>query len=451
MSFSSAVTVNGVSATPQDVLQFEASSLGTVTAGTFSMYFDGSDVGFNTTAETIDALALLSDGRLLMSTTGNPSVPGLSGGRAEDVLAFTASSLGDVTAGTWSMYFDGSVVGLGETRDENVDALDVAGENVYLSTRGNFTATGLAGAGRDVFTCVPVQPGAGTPCNYSPALYFEGSTWGLTTNSVDGFNILLTSPLPTGTPTLIPTNTPTATLTSTNTPGPSPTPTFTSTPTNTATATSTPTQTNTPGGLDIIFSDSFETGDLSGWSSSTTDGGDLSVSPSAALAGNQGLLATVDDNNPIYVVDDSPNAEPLYQARFSFDPNSIAMVAGNSHFILGGYSGASRVVLRIGFRFANGVYSLNAGILSDSSTWVNTNWFPISDAPHIIELDCLAASATGANNGSLAFWIDGTQLAAITGIDNDTWRTDRVEFGALSGMDSGTRGSYFFDAFESWR
>ena len=124
MSFGTNVTVNGITATPQDVLRFDATSLGSTTAGTFSMYFDGSDVGLSTTAEKIDSLSLLPDGRLLISTTGDPSVPGVAG-QDEDVLAFTPTSLGDVTSGTWSLYFDGSDVGLANTSGEDIDALDV--------------------------------------------------------------------------------------------------------------------------------------------------------------------------------------------------------------------------------------------------------------------------------------------------------------------------------------
>ena len=37
----------------------------------------------------------------------------------------------------------------------------------------------------------------------------------------------------------------------------------------------------------------------------------------------------------------------------------------------------------------------------------------------------------------------------VTGIDNDTMVVDRVRLGAVSGVDSGTRGTYYFDAFES--
>jgi hypothetical protein len=123
MAFGTNVTVNGIAATPQDVLRFDATSLGSTTAGAFSLYFNGSDVGFDSaTNEKIDSLSLLPDGRLLISTNGNPSVPGLTTGKDEDVLAFSPASLGDVTSGTWSLYFDGSDVGLSETSGEDIDA-----------------------------------------------------------------------------------------------------------------------------------------------------------------------------------------------------------------------------------------------------------------------------------------------------------------------------------------
>ena len=66
--------------TPQDVVRFDATSLGSTTTGAFSMYFDGSDVGLDTTAEKIDSVSLLPDGRVLISTTGNPAVAGVTGG-----------------------------------------------------------------------------------------------------------------------------------------------------------------------------------------------------------------------------------------------------------------------------------------------------------------------------------------------------------------------------------
>ena len=245
LAFGSSVTVGGVTYAPADILRFDATSLGATTAGTFSMYFNGVDVGLDTNAESIDALELLADGRLLISTTGNPTVPGLTGLADEDVLAFTPTTLGDTTSGTWALYFDGSDVGLADTSNEDIDALDVDPNGaIYLSTLGDFSVAGVAGFDEDVFVCSPTSLGNVTACNYSTALYFDGSTWGLSANDLDAFSILESGTFPTATPT----NTATATNTATNTPTPTntSTPTFTFTPTNTATDTPTPTNTSTP-------------------------------------------------------------------------------------------------------------------------------------------------------------------------------------------------------------
>src|SRR6185503_14919447 len=233
--------------------------------------------------------------------------------------------------------------------------------------------------------------------------------------------------------------------------GPGTTPTATFTPTNTSTPGPSPTPTNTPQVTDLIFADGFESGNLSAWTSNANDLGDLSVSSSAALVGTKGLQAVIDDINSIYVTDDTPNAEPRYRARFYFDPNSIVMGSGDTHFIFRGYSGTSTIVLRVQFRFSSGTYQLRAGLVGDGSTWANSSWLTISDAPHAIEMDWRAATGVGANNGSLTLWIDGTQQALLTGVDNDTRRIDRARLGAVSGIGTSTHGTYYFDSFESHR
>jgi len=251
---------------------------------------------------------------------------------------------------------------------------------------------------------------------------------------------------PDPTATRTPTSGPTATRTPTSTP-------VTSTPTRTPTsgpgATATNAPTNTPNASDQIFADGFESGNLSAWTSSTTDNGNLSVSSAAALVGSNGLQAVLNDANSIYLTDDSPNAEPRYRARFYFDPNSISMADGDTHFIFNGFEGTSTAVTRVDFRRSAGAYQIRARVLDDASNWIDTAWLTLSDASHFIELDWKAASAAGANNGSLTLWIDGTQQASLTGVDNDTWRIDRARLGAVSGIDTGTRGTYYFDAFES--
>ena len=253
----------------------------------------------------------------------------------------------------------------------------------------------------------------------------------------------------------------TPTATQTQTPTSSSTPTASATPSQTDTSipgttftpgpTSTPAATQTPGSTDAIFADSFEAGNLSAWSSSATDGGDLSANTAAKLVGARGLQAVLDDVNPIHVTDDTPNAEPRYRARFYLDPNSISMTNGDMFFIFNGFQGTSTAVMRVEFRRNAGMYQLRAMIVNDTSTWTNTSSFTISDASHFIELDWRAATSVGANNGRLTLWIDGVQKANLSAIDNDSLRIDRVRLGAVSGVDTGTRGTFYLDAFESRR
>ena len=78
--------------------------------------------------------------------------------------------------------------------------------------------------------------------------------------------------------------------------------------------------------------------------------------------GNQGLQAVIDDNNTIYVTDDSPNAEPRYRARFYFDPNSIPMLSGDAHFIFKALWALPQKCVRLEFRQSAGAYQIRQAL-----------------------------------------------------------------------------------------
>jgi hypothetical protein len=161
------------------------------------------------------------------------------------------------------------------------------------------------------------------------------------------------------------------------------------------------------------------------------------------------MQVLINDTTNIYVNDETPNAETHYRARFYFDPNGIAMTDGNAQYILVGYDASS--VFQVDFRFSVGSYQIRLRQNNDAGSVSSSNWVTISDASHAIELEWWAASAVGANNGGVTLWIDGIQSGSLTGVDNDTRRIDRVALGAVSGLDAGTLGTYFMDAFESRR
>ncbi|MGH3064809.1 MAG: PKD domain-containing protein [Gaiellaceae bacterium] len=184
LSFDAAGAVPGIAGTVDDSdLVLFTGTLGVNTAGSFSLYFDGSDVGLTAGSEDVDAVELLSDGHILVSTTGAHAVTALAGDD-KDLLEFAPTSLGASTAGAFTHYFDGSDVDL-TTSGEDVDAaaVDAAGK-IYLSSLNNFAVTGVAGADEDVFAFTPTQLGPTTSGTYSSTLYFDGSLFGLAANDV---------------------------------------------------------------------------------------------------------------------------------------------------------------------------------------------------------------------------------------------------------------------------
>jgi hypothetical protein len=189
ISLTSSTTVGSLGTVESaDILRFTPTSLGTNTAGTFSWYFDGSDVGLTTTGENVDGISFAPDGRLVISTTDISSVTGVSG-EGEDLLVFTATSLGSSTSGTWAMYFDGSDVGLTSSSEVvNGVWIDPANNKIYLTTTGTFSVTGASGDGSDIFICTPGTLGTTTTCTFSS--YWDGSTSGFSGQDTDGISIL---------------------------------------------------------------------------------------------------------------------------------------------------------------------------------------------------------------------------------------------------------------------
>lgn len=178
LSFTNAVSVDGLSFDDSDVVRFTPTSLGVNTAGSFSMYLDGSDVGLTTNGEDTDGLDVLDDGSLLISTSGTMRVTGLTA-RDEDIALFFPSSLGDSSSGSYAMWFDGSDVGLSSSSSEDVDAISLRpdGSSFALSTRGNFGVTDLSGGDEDLFNFEYSTLGSNTSGSFS--MFFDGSDLGV--------------------------------------------------------------------------------------------------------------------------------------------------------------------------------------------------------------------------------------------------------------------------------
>ena len=130
-----------------------------------------------------------------------------------------------------------------------------------------------------------------------------------------------------------------------------------------------------------IFSDAFESGDLSKWSSAEADNGKLSVTSTTPIQGNYSLKATLDGQNEMYVEDDNPIDEHYYHARFYFDPNSVNIPSGSTFDIFKG-TGAGGTAFTIRLGQANGDYKVKVVMWDDNGGTTESGWLPLRWSEH---------------------------------------------------------------------
>jgi hypothetical protein len=218
LSFDSPATLPGsLSVDDSDIVQFDG-TLGPSPVGTFSLFFDGSDVGLTSDpAEDIDAFELLSPTQLVISTAGSPTPTGsgtpISPTPLDEDMLLCTGSFGPTTTCTWTMYYDSSDVGLGAapplgaalSDSEDIDGVArAANGDIYLSVTGaepiliigqlGFEASSgsstISGFNEDVFICgAPLSTGSTTSCTFSSSLFFDGSAFGLGDNNIDAIEL----------------------------------------------------------------------------------------------------------------------------------------------------------------------------------------------------------------------------------------------------------------------
>jgi len=181
------------------------------------------------------------------------------------------------------------------------------------------------------------------------------------------------------------------------------------------------------------FSADLETGDLSQFGTTVTDGGDLSAHADAAYAGSYGLKCVIDDTNSIYGrIDTIINASQV-RAGFWFNPNSVTM---NDLVAVSISTGDGNTDFRVGLRRNGSNYELFVGVDNDSATWAydyatlraygTSGW-------HWVEYHVSRSTGAGNNDGFAKLWIDvidGTPDAELSSVDDDTLDHDRPQFGA---------------------
>ena len=66
----------------------------------------------------------------------------------------------------------------------------------------------------------------------------------------------------------------------------------------------------------------------------------------------------------------------------------------------------------------------------------------------LVEVEWQTASAAGANDGYVKFWINDVLVDTLSGLDTDARNVTKAVIGAAAGVDAGTAGTVFWDGFE---
>lgn len=164
-----------------DIVRIQLTSTGRRTAGTMSLFLDGSDVGLDSKAADIDGL-VWDNGSLLVSTVGSVTLPGLGRVRDEDVSRLDNLVTGEDSQGTWTQYFDGSDFLL-TSREEDLDAIGLRdGQGLAFSTVGTMSSGAFTAEDHDVIGCDDVSA-----CQFS--LLLSGQELGLEDEDIDAIDL----------------------------------------------------------------------------------------------------------------------------------------------------------------------------------------------------------------------------------------------------------------------
>ncbi|MEM9773689.1 MAG: choice-of-anchor Q domain-containing protein [Chloroflexota bacterium] len=175
-----------------DIIRFIPTKIGPKTEGNFELYFDGSDVNLDTDKEDIDALSVLTDGRIVISTLGAAQVLKKFGNVLnaldEDLIVFTPTSLGENTAGYFDLYVDGSDFGLNTPQEDMWGVVTLLDDSdLLINTQGSFDTGTITGNPTDIVFCSGATLGSSALCS-GQSIIFDGSANGLAGEILDGIH-----------------------------------------------------------------------------------------------------------------------------------------------------------------------------------------------------------------------------------------------------------------------
>ncbi|MEK6220803.1 MAG: hypothetical protein N2D54_00970, partial [Chloroflexota bacterium] len=209
---------------------------------------------------------------------------------------------------------------------------------------------------------------------------------------------------------------------------------------------------------DPIFTDGFESGDVSAWSSSVGESllsqaefeiqtaCKLCVNKAASLIDQKGMKVRVVNKAMHYVQDTSPAAESRYHARFYIDINGLTMGKNHQFELFQGRKGTKKVFY-LTVKKNNGKYWIRGSVRQDDGTYKNTTWTVVPKTTKAVEIDWKA----GAGNGFLLLYVNDVLKVKRLNLDNDALNVKAVRLGITKKIKAAhnVSGAFFLDQFAS--
>jgi hypothetical protein len=176
----------------------------------------------------------------------------------------------------------------------------------------------------------------------------------------------------------------------------------------------------------VIIDIDHENNDLSEYTATVTDGGDMSVTAAAALVGTSyGLQAVINDTNSMYGQVSITNSN-IIRTRFYLDLNTLAMT-DKTFGILSCLRGDATVVFYLCVNENSGTFYLGSVLYNDAGG-ASTVYGAVSSGVHYVEIKLTRATDDVSANGRVDWWIDNVAQTTIINVDNyHRWNGDLVD------------------------
>lgn len=144
-----------------------------------------------------------------------------------------------------------------------------------------------------------------------------------------------------------------------------------------------------------------------------------------------------------------PDDQDRVAFLFRLDPNTLTMATNDQLTIaqgIGASIGGTTTDWIVDLKKTATGYQIVISIVTDAGATTAGTAFDISDDEMDVLVEWNNATAVAADDGYLKVWVNGILKDSITGVDNDQRQTDTIYFGAVTGIDAGTEGSFYLSS-----